>query len=59
MKYYIIYLQDGRVVDISSWDEQEARDRQFDMDSPQVDQGRSVQTYGYRFNDVQRLDQVL
>lgn len=58
MRYYIIYLLDGKVVDISSWDEEDARDRQFEMDFDQVRDGRTVQTYSFQFNEVQRLDQV-
>lgn len=58
MRYYIIYLLDGKVVDISSWDEEDARDRQFEMDFDQVRDRRTVQTYSVRFNEVQRLDQV-
>ena len=58
MNYYIIYLQNGQVVDISSWDEEDSRDRQFDTDSSQIEQGRSIQPYGFLFNDVQQLDQI-
>ena len=60
MKYYIIYLLHGRVVDISSWDygEEENRDSQYEMDAAQVEDGRTVTTYGFVFNEVQKLDQV-
>jgi len=31
MNYYIIFLLDGQVVEISSWDEEDARDRYLDI----------------------------
>lgn len=60
MKYYIIYLFHGIVVDVSSWDhgEEENRDRQYEMDAAQVKDGRSVSTYSFTFNEVQKLNQV-
>ncbi len=58
MKYYIIYLLDGLVTDISSWDDEAGRDQQYWMDSDQVNEGRSVSTYSFMFNEVQKLNQV-
>lgn len=58
MNYYIIYLFHGIVVDITSWDEEDARNRQYEMDADQVVGGRAVSTYDFVFNEVQRLNQV-
>lgn len=58
MKYYIIYLFHGRVVDISSWDEEDGRDQQYWMDADQVADGRSASTYSFTFDEVQKLNQV-
>lgn len=57
MKYYIIYLFDGLVVDITTWDEEDARDQQYWADVDRVD-GRNVSTYGFEYDEVQKLDQV-
>ena len=51
MKYYIIYLLKGKVVDITSWDEEEARDRQFQFDSPKV-------IFPAIFDEIQKLNQI-
>lgn len=53
MNYYIIYLLDGEVVDISSWDEEDGRDRQFSLE-----QGRLDTTRPWGYNQVQTLNQV-
>lgn len=52
MKYYIIYLLDGKVVDITSWDEEIGRDHWFSLEQGRLE---TTQTWGY--NQVQKLDQ--
>lgn len=61
MKYYIIYLCNGQVVDISSWDEGEElnRNAQFNRDLLVLsERGGLASLYGLRFDQVQVLDQV-
>ena len=53
MTYYLIFLKNGRVVQINSWDEMEGRDRQFEAHRAYIRQGNSA---GY--DDVQFLDEV-
>lgn len=53
MTYYLIFLKNGRVVQIDSWDEIEGRDRQFEIHRAYIHQGITV---GY--DDVQLLDEV-
>lgn len=58
MKYYIIYLLNGLVVDISSWDEEDARNQQYEKDAIQVAEKGIVSIYGFAFDEVQFLNQV-
>jgi hypothetical protein len=51
MKYYLIYLKNGKVVDITSWDEKDARDQRFDADT-------WLCTDGVLWNEIQVLDVV-
>lgn len=59
MKYYIIYLLEGTVVDITSWDEEESWNNQFEYDSKKLDDwGCAIKLYDFYFDEVQTLRQV-
>ena len=51
MKYYIIYLLDGKVVDITSWDEELGRDDWFAREQARLDT-----TLPQAHNQIQKLD---
>lgn len=53
MDYYLIFLKNGRVVQINSWDEMEGRDRQFETHRAHLRNG-----YSAGYDDVQILDEV-
>lgn len=56
MKYYIIYLLDGQVVDICSYDgcSEEVRDSRFAQEQDRA----GDDTRGWGYNSVQKFDQV-
>jgi hypothetical protein len=55
MKYYIIYLLDGQVIDITLWSgDAAARDERFAMELSRA----GDDTRGWGYNSVQKLDQV-
>ena len=54
MKYYIIYLLDGQVTDICSWDDESGRDDRFALEQDRA--GDHTRPWGY--NTVQKLNQV-
>ena len=59
MKYFLIFLMDGVVKEITSNDEEAARDRTYDFWKASLDRtgGTKKRDY-YEFNELQKLDQV-
>jgi hypothetical protein len=59
MKYYIIYLREGKVVDLTTWDDEETWNNQFEYDSKKLAVwGSAIKLYDFYFDEVQKLHQV-
>lgn len=56
-KYYVIFLLNGQVKEVSSNDEAEARDKTFDFwrDALERSSGEHKRDY-YSFNELQKFD---
>jgi hypothetical protein len=52
MKYYLVYLLDGVVVDINSYDDEEAQIKQYQHERMMLD------TFSLCFDEVQLFDSV-
>jgi len=58
MKYFLIFLMDGVVKEISSDDEEEARNRTFEFWKDVLERSGGTYQREYTFNQLQILDQV-
>ena len=59
MEYFLIFLMDGVVKEISSSDEKDSRDRCYEFWKKALEEsGRTKQHDYYTFNELQTLDQV-
>lgn len=56
MKYYIIYLMDGKVMEITSWDDEARRDQEFDNELIKLAEWHCGSDWPV--NEVQKLNQV-
>jgi hypothetical protein len=52
MKYYLVYLVNGLVVDINSYDDEEARNKQYQHEQVMLD------TFSLCFDEVQVFDSI-
>lgn len=53
MKYYLIYMYQGKVVDVCSYDDEDSQMKQFNHDSRLSDYMQS-----FRFDSIQIFNQV-
>lgn len=59
MKYFLIFLMDGVVKEISSADEKDSRDKCYEFWKRVLEEGGGTkQRDYYTFNELQTLDQV-
>lgn len=58
MKYFLIFLMDGIVKEISSNDDEDARNRSFEFWKDALERSGGTYQREYTFNQLQILDQV-
>lgn len=59
MKYFLIFLMDGKVLEISSSDDEDSRNKTFEFWSDALlRNGGAYKRDFYQFNELQTLDQV-
>lgn len=58
MKYFLIFLMDGIVKEISSNDDEDARNRSFEFWKDALERSGGTHQREYTFNQLQILDQV-
>jgi len=59
MKYFLVFLMDGIVKEISSADEKDSRDKCYEFWKRVLEEsGGITQRDHYTFNELQTLDQV-
>lgn len=58
MKYFLIFLMDGKVQEIASSDEECSRNKTFEFWKDALERSGGTYQREYTFNELQTLDQV-